>query len=114
MLLLIFGIALGLICLASAAGDLRKDPKVIESLYSIGVKDSQLPVLAGLKVLGAAGLLLGVWLPWLGILASVCLFLYFLLAVVAHVRVGHKIAQFGPALGLTTMAFVVAYFEFRR
>ena len=114
MLLLIFGIALGLICLASAAGDLRKDPKVTESLYSIGVKESQLPVLAGLKVLGAAGLLVGVWLPWLGILTAVCLFLYFLLAVVAHVRVGHKIAQFGPALGLTVMAFVVAYFEFRR
>jgi len=52
MLLMIFGIALGLICLASAAGDLRKDPKVTESLYSIGVKESQLPVLAGLKVLG--------------------------------------------------------------
>lgn len=114
MLLMIFGIALGLICLASAAGDLRKDPKVTESLYSIGVKESQLPVLAGLKVLGAAGLLLGVWLPWLGILTAVCLFLYFLLAVVAHVRVGHKIAEFGPALGLTVMAFGVAYFEFRR
>jgi len=114
MLLLIFGIALGLVCLASAAGDLRKDPKVIESLYSIGVKDSQLPILAGLKVLGAAGLFLGIWLPWLGTLAAVCLFLYFLIAVMAHVRVGHKVAQFGPALGLTIMSFIVAYYEFRR
>lgn len=114
MFLLIFGIALGLVCLASAAGDLRKDPKVTESLYSVGVKESQLPMLAGLKVLGAAGLFLGIWLPWLGVLSAVCLFLYFLIAVVAHVRVGHKIAQFGPALGLTVMSFVVAYFEFRR
>ena len=114
MLLLILGIALGLTCLASAAGDLRKDPRVVESLYSIGVKDNQLPVLAGLKVLGAAGLFLGIWLPWLGILSAVCLFLYFLIAVMAHVRVGQKVAQFGPALGLTIVSFLVAYFEFRR
>jgi uncharacterized membrane protein YphA (DoxX/SURF4 family) len=77
---------LGLIATASGIQKLRKDPKVLEVMHSVGVKDSQLPILAGLEITGALGLLIGIWIPPLGIAASIGLALYFLGAVVAHVR----------------------------
>lgn len=39
------------------------------------------------KFTAVAGLLAGLWVPWLGLLTSLALVLYFVLAVAAHVRV---------------------------
>ncbi len=38
------------------------------------------------KFTAAAGLLVGLWVPWLGLVTSVALVLYFVLAVAAHIR----------------------------
>ncbi|MGI8456776.1 MAG: DoxX family protein [Propionibacteriaceae bacterium] len=40
-----------------------------------------------IKFAAAAGLVGGVWVPWLGLVTSLALVLYFLLAVAAHLRV---------------------------
>jgi hypothetical protein len=43
-------------------------------------------VMAPLKFAAAAGLLLGIWIPILGVVTSVALVLYFLVAITMHVR----------------------------
>jgi hypothetical protein len=43
-------------------------------------------VLAPLKVAAAAGLIAGLWIPYLGAVTSLALIAYFLVAISAHVR----------------------------
>jgi uncharacterized membrane protein YphA (DoxX/SURF4 family) len=47
---------------------------------------------------GAAGLIIGVWLPWLGIVAACCLALFMVAAAFARVRASRKA---GTTKGLT-------------
>ena len=46
------------------------------------------PLLAASEFAGAAGLLLGIWLPSLGVAAGIALVLYFVGAVISHLCVG--------------------------
>jgi hypothetical protein len=68
-----------------------------------------LPVLAACEVAGAAGIVAGMWWPWLGVSAGVALVAYFVGAVVSHLRVG-DVAGIGPAafvLALVSSALVL-------
>jgi len=58
----------------------------------------KLPVLAALEIAGGTAAVIGLWVGWLGVLATVCLALYFVGAVVAHVRVGDKQGAVVPAV----------------
>ena len=46
------------------------------------------PLLAACEFAGALGLVLGIWWPLIGIAAGIGLVLYFVGAVVSHLRVG--------------------------
>ena len=39
-----------------------------------------------IKFAAAAGLIAGIWIPGLGVVATVCLILYFVVAIAMHVR----------------------------
>jgi uncharacterized membrane protein YphA (DoxX/SURF4 family) len=68
---------------------LRKNEQVLAVIHgTVGVPQRHLPVLAGLEIAGAAGILIGLWLEPLGIAAAVGLVAYFLGAVIGHLRVG--------------------------
>jgi ubiquitin len=59
---------------------------VVASYAKVGVPEERLNQLAFILLLGAAGLLLGLgWAP-VGIAAAVGVVVYFMLAIVAHVR----------------------------
>jgi uncharacterized membrane protein YphA (DoxX/SURF4 family) len=98
----IVAIVLSLALLGSAAGKLTKNPKATEALTTVGVPDARWPVLAGLEVAGAIGLIIGLWVPALGVAAGVGVVLYFIGAVVAHLRADD--ANIGPALALSLVA----------
>jgi len=98
----IVAIVLSLALLGSAAGKLTKHPKVAGTLEVVGVPPSRWPVLAGLEIAGAIGLIIGLWVPALGVVAGVGVVLYFLGAVVAHLRVDDS--EIGPALALGLVA----------
>ncbi|MFI5664824.1 DoxX family protein [Streptomyces sp. NPDC051684] len=66
---------------------LRRAPFVVEPLVSYGVPDSWWTPLAAAKLLGAAGLLVGIAVPVIGIAAAIGLALYFLGAVITVLRV---------------------------
>ncbi|KQS66675.1 DoxX family protein [Modestobacter sp. Leaf380] len=97
-------VLLSLALLASAAGKLTKNPGATQAVLGVGVPAGRIPVLAALEIAGALGLLVGLaWAP-LGIAAAGGVVLYFVGAVVAHLRVHDR--QFGPAAGLMVLAVV--------
>jgi hypothetical protein len=67
----------------------RRDPNVVKVIHeTVGVPLKYLPVLAACEAAGAVGLVAGIWFPPLGVAAGVALVIYFIGAVVSHVRVG--------------------------
>jgi len=71
---------------AAAAVDFLRARFVLENMRRYGISDSWLPALGLAKLAGAAGLLLGIALPVVGVAASAGLLLYFAGAVVTVVR----------------------------
>ncbi|MFF3574265.1 DoxX family protein [Nocardia jiangxiensis] len=60
---------------------------VLKNSAEVHVPAWAVPYLATLKLAGALGLVAGlIWLPWLGVAAGVGLILFFVGAVVAHIR----------------------------
>lgn len=43
-------------------------------------------MLAPIKVAAALGLVAGIWIPWLGLVTSACLVVYFVVAIGMHLR----------------------------
>ena len=81
----------------SAVAKVRRDPKIVHVIHGVvGVPLEFFPLLAACEFAGALGLLLGIWSPWVGLAAGVGLVLYFVGAVVSHLRVG-DIKGIGPA-----------------
>ena len=93
----------------SAVGKLRKMPQVMETMAQVGVKPDQIRLLAFLEIAGALGLIAGFAVPMLGVAAAAGLTLYFTGAVIAHLRVGDKIAAYAPAILLAAIAAYTAY-----
>jgi hypothetical protein len=60
-------------------------------------------LLAACELAGALGLVLGIWLPWARQAAGVGLVIYFVGAVVSHLRV-RDIKDIGPALFMLMVA----------
>lgn len=83
----VVGILLAVILMASAAVTFARQEKVVAPILGLGVPDSWLPRLATLKAAGGLGLLVGVWVPMLGVAAAIGVILYFIGAIVAHLRV---------------------------
>jgi hypothetical protein len=88
----------------SGIGKLRRDRHIVRVVHEVvGVPLRYLPWLAGCELAGALGLIIGIWWPWLGVAAGSGLAIYFLGAVVSHVRVGDW-KGIGPALFLLFLA----------
>ncbi|MFI5764416.1 DoxX family protein [Streptomyces sp. NPDC051563] len=100
-----YAVVAGLLALtlaASATFTLQHNPSITESMTKVGVPDSWLPRLATLKAAGAIGLIAGLWLAPLGIAAAIGVTLYFLGAIVFHLRA--KDYNFAPAAVLALVA----------
>jgi len=85
---LLISIVLALALMASASAKLAKMEQVVTPITSIGVPPRWLPILAGLEILGAVGLIVGTVVPVVGIAAAIGVILYFVGAVIAHLRAG--------------------------
>lgn len=55
-------------------------------MNKLGVRKSLLPTLGILKGAGALGLVIGIWVPLIGIASAVGLTLFFIGAVITHLR----------------------------
>ena len=79
-------LVLSALLLYAAARKLSHRSDVVAAYERVGVREARLNLLAGLLIAGAAGLLIGVVAAPVGMAAARCLVVYFLAAVVAHVR----------------------------
>ena len=94
----------------SASMKLRTDEKVVAIIGgTVGVPARYFPVLATLELAGAAGIVAGLWLQSLGIAAANGLVLYFIGALVGHLRVGdtQNLAMPLPPLVLSIAVLVL-------
>jgi uncharacterized membrane protein YphA (DoxX/SURF4 family) len=97
-------IVLASIVLFSGIGKLRNDPRIVKVIHEVvGVPMKYLPLLAACELAGVVGLVLGIWWPALGAAAPLGLVVYFVGAIVSHLRVGDA-KGIGPAAFLLTVS----------
>jgi DoxX-like family len=73
----------------SGLGKIRRDPRQVRVIHeTVGVPLKFFPLLAACEFAGALGLVVGIWWPPLGVAAGIGLVLYFVGAIVSHLRVG--------------------------
>src|SRR5437899_6231498 len=70
----------------SATLDFIRYKQILINMARVGVSESWLTVLAIRKAAGALGLLIGIYVPWIGIAAAAGLTLFFVGAIIIHLR----------------------------
>ena len=88
--------------LLSATLDFIRYKQILISMAKVGVSESWLTTLGILKTAGALGLLAGVRVPLIGIAAAIGLVLFFIAAIITHLR-GHDYS-FGLAVVFLLLA----------
>jgi uncharacterized membrane protein YphA (DoxX/SURF4 family) len=86
---LVITLAFALMVSFSGVGKIRRDPRQVKVIHeTVGIPLKHFPLLAACEFAGAVGLVIGIWRPLIGIAAGIGLILYFVGAVVSHLRVG--------------------------
>lgn len=104
----IFSGLIATVAIASALADFTHHPRIVESLQRLGFKPGFEHVLGVIKMVGAFGIISGIWFRSLGILATECVALYFLCATLAHLRVKDPVRDVAPAAALMGVAVAAA------
>ena len=82
-------LAFALVVSYSGMGKIRRDPLPVRVVHeTVGVPLKYFALLAACEFAGAVGLVVGIWWPLIGIAAGIGLVLYFVGAIVSHLRVG--------------------------
>jgi uncharacterized membrane protein YphA (DoxX/SURF4 family) len=101
---LVVTVLLASMAVFSGVGKLRHDAKIVKVIHeTVGVPMKYFPLLALCEIAGAVALVLGIWWWPLGVAGGIGLLIYFLGAVVSHLRVG-DVKGIGPAAFLFTMS----------
>jgi hypothetical protein len=88
----------------SGVGKIRRDPLPVKVVHeTIGLPLKYFPLLAACEFAGAVGIVVGIWWPPIGIAAGIGLVLYFVGAVVSHLRVG-DVKGIGAAVFMLVLA----------
>jgi hypothetical protein len=88
----------------SSLGKIRRDPHQVRVVHeTVGVPLAYFPFLAACELAGALGLVVGIWCFPLGVAAGGGLVLYFVGAIVSHLRVG-DFKGIGPATFMLVVA----------
>jgi uncharacterized membrane protein YphA (DoxX/SURF4 family) len=85
---------------ASRRSSAKKHPKVVEQIGGVGVPLKYFPLLAGLEVAAAVGIVIGLGVRALGIAAAAGAVLYMLGAIASHLRVKDTKGAFNPVVPL--------------
>jgi uncharacterized membrane protein YphA (DoxX/SURF4 family) len=112
--LIIFGSLLAFAAIGSAISKLKQVPDVMAAMEKVGVKPNQIPVLAFLEIAGGLGVIAGIWVPFLGLVSSAALVLYFVGALYSHFSRSHKVVDFGAALGIFVIAIITTLLQIQR
>jgi hypothetical protein len=89
---LILAVLLALLLLATGGGKLRRLPSSLAIRDSLGLSDRAWNTIGALELLGVVGLLVGIWLPVAGLLASAGVIALMIGAIIVRARAGQKTA----------------------
>ena len=98
----------------SALQKFRRDPTTLAALYAVGVRDTQIALLAIPESLGAVGLLVGAWIAPLGFAAASGLVAFYVAAIGAHIRVRHPFRESVPALAILVLSVATVVLQSAR
>jgi len=96
----VLAILLIAVCVGSAIMDFRQPEHLVESMKKLSIPASRLPLFGIIKILGAAGLVIGFQRIRIGELAGVGLCFYFAIATVTHTRIKDTAKDTAPAFVL--------------
>lgn len=86
----------------SATLDFVRYKQILTNMATAGVPESWITMLGILKAAGALGLLIGIWVPLIGMAAAIGLTLFFVGAIITHLRGGDY--SFGLAVVFLILA----------
>ena len=90
----------------AATNDFLRPRWLLANMSKLGVPERSLPILGVLKAGGALGLLIGIRMPLIGIAAAAGLTLFFIGAVITHLRA--RDLSLGNGVPVVFLAVVVA------
>jgi hypothetical protein len=94
----VVSVLLSVILVGSGAAKLTRAARVVDTLTGIGVPIGWFPWLATAEIAGGVGLILGLAVGPLGVAAAIGVVLYFIGAVIAHLRVNDRKGVGAPAV----------------
>lgn len=94
----VLSVVLAVLCISSAIADFRLVPQIVQAVERLGFPTRIVPALGLTKAAAGIGLLIGLGIERLGTFVALCLGLYFVIAVGAHVRVKDAASETLPAL----------------
>ena len=97
-------VVLALALAGSATGAFTRYNRVLVAMARAGVPESRLPLLGALKAAASIGLLVGIVVPWIGAAAAVGTVLYFVGAILTHLRARDYALAPASAFGLLAVA----------
>jgi uncharacterized membrane protein YphA (DoxX/SURF4 family) len=109
---IILSALLGLGFLMAGTGKLRRAEPVTGVLESLGVSPGLQKTVGTLEVLGAIGVVVGLWLQPLGIAAAIGLVLMMIGALIFHLKARDTFKGSVGAVVLLVLAAVVLIFQF--
>lgn len=112
--LIVFASILTFAAIGSAIAKLKKVPDVMAMMAAVGVKSNAVPILALLEIAGGVGIIAGIWIPALGIAATVGLVFYFFGAVASHLRSKSGLSDAAASVGILTIAIITLYLQLQR
>jgi DoxX-like family len=86
----------------SATLDFIRFKQILVNMAKVGVSESWITILGILKAAGAVGLLVGIAVPVIGVAAAIGLVLFFIGAIITHLRAGDY--SFGLAVVFLLLA----------
>ena len=101
---LVASLVLAVLLAVSAWFDAARLPRILEAMDRTGVPRHMLPAIGAVKAVAVVGLLVGLAVPTVGIAAAAGAVVFFVLAVLVHLRVGDRAV--GPALSFGGVAVV--------
>lgn len=105
----LIGLAIALIVVLAADATACVQPiaYIRADLERLGCTPTQMKVIPAVKFLAVAGLIVGLWVPALGVAACLGMILYLGVAVGFHARANDTVVQYLPAVGFAVFFGVV-------
>lgn len=108
ILTVVVSVLLALVFLAVGIAKLRATEHVNTTMDGLRVTPGLRNIIGTLEILGAVGVIAGLWLEPLGVVAAAGLVLLTIGAIIFHVRARESVKQFAPVFGFPALAGIVA------